>query len=102
MVNEDLIDRLDTETAERLGLQCRAGRRKALARIAEVRVMLTRNGHDTWEEAFDRPPTLAQLAERAGADAFVVSVRMAPRAATPRVIQPIPVVRRTGLRIAAE
>ena len=102
MVNEDLIDRLDGETAERLGVQARAGRRRALARIAAVHVMLTRDGDTTWEEAFDRPPTLEQLIERAGPDAFVVSIGMAPRAATPRLIAPIPVVRRTGLRIAAE
>ena len=81
---EDLIDRLSEETDERLADRGRVGRRKALAAIAEFRVLLTEDGRDTWEEVFDRPPTLKQLLARVGPKAFFVSVGLRARAASAR------------------
>ena len=45
---------------------------------------LTEDGRDTWEEVFDRPPTLKQLLARVGPKAFVVSVGLRARAASAR------------------
>lgn len=94
MIAEELIDRLDSEIGDRLSERGRDGRRRALAAIAEFRVLVTEDGSDTWEEVFDRPPTLGQLIGRVGPKAFVVSVAMRARAASRRTAQ--------GLRIAAE
>ncbi|MFN0113428.1 MAG: hypothetical protein ACKVPY_01995 [Paracoccaceae bacterium] len=91
-VSEELIDRLSSETGRMLSERARAGRRRALAAISRVVVTLTRDGSDTWEEHFDRPPTLAKLLERAGPNAFVVSVAMRRRTLRERVM----------MRIAAE
>lgn len=100
MIAEDLIERLATETRERLASDSRArqrsesrqhleatgraGRRRALSVIQECRVLLTEDGENTWEEVFDRPPTIAQLMTRVGADAFVVAVSMQRRTARDR------------------
>lgn len=92
MIAEDLIDRLASETRERLEDTGRKGRRRALSVIQECRILLTEDGNDTWEEVFDRPPTLAQLMARAGAGAFVVAVSMQQRTVRGRI----------GLRMAAE
>lgn len=92
MIAEELIDRLVSETSDRLGETGRIGRRRALSVIQECRVLLTEDGKDTWEEVFDRPPTLGQLMMRVGANAFVVAVNMQRRPG--RV--------RANLRLAAE
>jgi hypothetical protein len=80
MVADELVDRLDDEIGRRLLEQGRARRKRALAAIAEVRVLVTTDGDDAWEEVFDRPPTLGQLVARVGTTAFVVSVSTRARA----------------------
>ncbi|MFZ5709660.1 MAG: hypothetical protein ACOY4T_08260 [Pseudomonadota bacterium] len=65
-ISEELIERLSSETGRLLTDRARAGRRRALASIARVVVTLTRDGTTTWEEHFDRPPTLGRIVERPG------------------------------------
>jgi hypothetical protein len=91
-ISDELIDRISTETGRRLVDKARTGRRQALAAIAKVEVVLTTDGNTTWTEIFDRPPTLRQIAERAGIDTYVVSVRMRRMSLRERI----------ALRIAAE
>jgi hypothetical protein len=91
-ISEELIERLSSETGRLLTDRARAGRRRALASIARVVVTLTRDGTTTWEEHFDRPPTLGRIVERAGADVFVVAVAMRRRSLRERFL----------MRVAAE
>ncbi len=71
-----LIDRLAQETGERMIDRARAGRLRALERISCFAVTLTRDGMRTWEEFFDQPPTIGQIAARCGPQVFVISVRL--------------------------
>jgi hypothetical protein len=92
-ISEDLIDRLaaetgerlTSETGERLMLRARARRRRALEAITECCVTVTEDGHTTWDEVFQRPPTLGDLVARVGKDAFVVAVVMRRRSFRDRV-----------------
>lgn len=91
-VSEELIQRLSTEVGRRLTEKARAGRRRAVAQISRCCVTLTRDGQTTFEEFFDRTPTLGELAARAGQDAYIISLRMTRR----------PLRERMRLRLAAE
>jgi hypothetical protein len=73
-ISEDLIDRLSTETGRRLSSHARSRRRSALTRITRYSYVTTEDGKTTKELTFERPPTLAELVERVGDRAFVVSV----------------------------
>lgn len=75
-VSNHLINRLNTEAAQRLVARVRKGRRKALAAISQYCVVTTDDGRQTREVIFDQPPTIGQLVDRVGQDAWVVSVRM--------------------------
>jgi hypothetical protein len=61
----------------------RDGRRRALLSISRCCVVVTDDGRETRELIFDHPPTIGQLADRIGPDAWVVSVavRRVPRSA---------------------
>lgn len=91
-ISEDLIDRLSSETGRMLTERARDGRRRALSTITGVVVTVTRDGYKTWEEHFDKPPTLGRLVERVGPGAFVVSVAMRRRSLRDRMF----------MRLAAE
>ena len=75
-ISDELISRLSSETGRRLLQAARAGRRRAVATISKCCVVITDDGYETREAIFAAPPTLAQLSERVGGDAFVVSVKM--------------------------
>ncbi len=83
-ISEDLINRLDGEAGRHLLDRARMGRRRALEHITTYAVTLTLDGQTTWEEIFDRPPTLEQVAERAGAQVFVLSMRKRRKSLTAR------------------
>jgi hypothetical protein len=91
-VSEELIDRLSSETGRMLTERARDGRKRALSTISGIVVTVTRDGYKTWEEHFDRPPTLGRLVERVGKDVFVVSVSMRRRSLRDRMF----------MRLAAE
>ena len=91
-ISEDLIDRLSSETGRMLTERARQGRKSALANITGVVITVTRDGYKTWEEHFDRPPTLGRLVERVGPGVFVVSVAMRRRSLRDRMF----------MRLAAE
>ncbi len=84
-IDETLVRRLSAETGQRLLDRARGGRVKALQSIRHFVVALTRDGARTWEETFEEPPTVGQIAARAGNDVFVVSVRLQHRARTSRL-----------------
>ncbi len=86
-VDQTLIDRLSTEADRRMTARAREGRTRALESISRVMVTVTRDGADTWDEVFDRPPTLAQLVARVGESSFVVGVRMQRKALSERFRQ---------------
>jgi len=60
--------------AQRMADDVRERRRAALKAASKVSIQITRDGLSVSELIFDMPPTLAQLVERAGADAFVLSI----------------------------
>jgi hypothetical protein len=88
-VSEDLIDRLSSETGRRLAEKARDGRRRAISSISSVAVTVTRDGEATWEEHFDRPPTLGQIVSRVGLRAFIVAVGMRRRPLRDRMRLPL-------------
>ncbi|MFN0113426.1 MAG: hypothetical protein ACKVPY_01985 [Paracoccaceae bacterium] len=92
MIADELVDRISTEVGQRLVMTARRRRTRALASLRRCRVLVTRDGEGTWEEWFERPPTLAELMARVGGSAYVVSVRMKARTLRERI----------GLGIAAE
>lgn len=94
MIADALIARLDDEIGQRLLDMGRERRKRALSALAEVRVLVTTDGDDAWEEVFEAPPTLGQLVERVGTRAFVVSVTTRARASR--------LAAGRGMRIAAE
>lgn len=70
-------DRYDYQSralAQRMADELRGRRRAALKAASKVSVQITRDGRSVSELIFDTPPTLAQLVERAGADAFVLAI----------------------------
>lgn len=75
-VSDELIDRLSSETGRRLTEQARTGRRRLLTRISQFAVTVTYDGVGTEELTFTSVPTLAQIAARAGENAFVVAIGM--------------------------
>ncbi len=75
-VSNDLIERLSTETGRRLSERARQGRRAALARISRCCVTVTTDGTRTHEEYFEETPTLGQIMQRVGPEAFIVSITM--------------------------
>ncbi len=85
MIPDDLIDRLSTELGDRLARTSRAGRLRAIAGLRQCRVLVTEDGAGTWEELFDRPPTLGQLIARVGPRAYIVGVGMRIRARRDRL-----------------
>ncbi|MBV1897713.1 MAG: hypothetical protein KUG70_14725 [Rhodobacteraceae bacterium] len=76
MITEKLIDRLNSHAAQQLVARVRKRRRNALAVISRCCVVTTDDGLETREVIFDQPPTIGQLTERVGSDAWVVSVAM--------------------------
>lgn len=84
-VNNDLIDRISTETGRRLSEKARAGRRRALARISRCCVTVTRDGQTTQEIFFEQTPTLGQIVARVGPECYVVSVAMKRRPLRERI-----------------
>lgn len=75
-VPDELIERLSTETGQRLTAQARRGRRKALSQISHFVVTITHDGVATEELIFEAAPTLGQIAARAGDGAFIVAIAM--------------------------
>ncbi len=75
-VPDELIERLSTETGQRLTAQARLGRRKALSRISHFVVTITHDGVGTEELIFTAAPTLGQIAARAGDGAYMVAIAM--------------------------
>ena len=84
-VSNELIERLSTEVGRRLKEHARLGRRMALARISRFCVTVTMDGDRTQDEYFDRTPTLAEIVERVGAEAYVVSIGMKRRSLRERI-----------------
>lgn len=76
MTSTYLIDRLSNEAARRLAQKVRDGRRRALSSISKCCIVTTDDGIETREHIFDQPPTIGQLLDRVGPDAWVVSVAM--------------------------
>ena len=91
-VSAELIDRLSNETGRRMSDRARAGRRGALSMISRWCVTVTTDGDATREEYFDSAPTIGEINERVGGDAFVVTVGMRRR----------PLRERLRLMLAAE
>ena len=92
MITEKLVDRLNAQAARGMAEQVREGRRRALLSISRCCVVVTDDGRETRELIFDHPPTIGQLADRIGPDAWVVSVAM----------RRVPQRARQSLGIAAE
>lgn len=92
MITEHLITRLDQQAAQRMAEKVREGRTRALSSISRCAVVVTDDGRETRELIFDKPPTIGQLAERAGPDIWVVSVSM----------RRVPRRQRLALMLAAE
>lgn len=86
MITENLINRLNLQAAHRLVSAVRKGRRNALSSISRCCVVTTDDGRETREVIFDQPPTIGQLIERIGPDAWVVSVAMKRRARQRRAL----------------
>ncbi|PPB80169.1 hypothetical protein LV82_02041 [Albidovulum inexpectatum] len=84
-ISADLIDRLSTEAGRRLTARARRGRIKALAQISRICVTYTRDGQTRAEEMFDTTPTLGDLYERIGPDAYIVSITMRRRSLRERL-----------------
>ncbi len=85
-ISEDLINRLDGEAGRYLLDKARVGRKRALEHIATYAVTLTLDGKTTWEEVFDHPPTLEQVAARAGNQVFVLGMRKRHKGLARRVL----------------
>lgn len=83
-ISEDLINRLDGEAGRHLHGKARAGRKRALDHITTYVVTLTLDGQTTWEEVFDLPPTLEQVAARSGTRVFVLGMRKRRKGLTGR------------------
>ncbi|GAB4383653.1 hypothetical protein [Albidovulum sp.] len=75
-VSEELVNRLSSETGRRLAERARLGRRRALQHISACCVTVTTDGEHTWEEYFDKTPTLSEIVKRVGGDVFIVSLGM--------------------------
>ena len=75
-ISENLINRLNSETGQRLLDVARAGRKRALSLITKCCVVVTDDGYQTREVVFASTPTLRQLMDRVGGEVFVVSVQM--------------------------
>jgi len=89
MIAENLIDRLNAQAARRMSEKVRTGRVDALASLPRTYIAtVTRDGRQTREITFDRPPTANALAD-AAPDHFIVAVRMARRSLRERVTQAI-------------
>ena len=84
-VTDELIDRLSSETGRRLMERARSGRRRALARISRCCVTVTLDGKATREEIFDHTPTISQILDRVGPEAFIVSIGMRRRPLRERI-----------------
>lgn len=76
MTSTFLIDRLNAEAMQRMAQKVRDRRRRALSSISRCCVVVTDDGRETRDLIFDHPPTIGQLADRIGPDAWVVSVKM--------------------------
>ncbi|MFZ5709659.1 MAG: hypothetical protein ACOY4T_08255 [Pseudomonadota bacterium] len=85
MIAEELVDRLSGEVGHRLLAKARRQRVRALGTLRECRVTVTRDGEGTWEERFERPPTLAELVSRVGPSAYVVAICMKSRSLRERL-----------------
>ena len=75
-ISDDLINRLSTETGRRLLERARSGRQRAVAKISQCCVTVTRDGKNTHEEMFERTPTIGEVVARVGPDHYVVSIVM--------------------------
>ncbi len=84
-VSNDLIERLSTETGRMMIDRARQGRRRALAHISRFCVTVTTDGKTTREELFDDTPTLGDIVERVGPDAFIVSISMKRKSLRERI-----------------
>lgn len=84
-VSNDLIERLSTETGRRMIDHARHGRIRALAHISRVCVTVTRDGRTTREELFDQTPTLGDIIDRVGPEAFIVSIKMKRKSLRERI-----------------
>ncbi len=84
-VTDELIDRLSSETGRRLMERARTGRRRALSKISRCCVTITLDGQTTREVLFDRTPTIAQILDQVGPEAFIVSVGMKRRPLRERI-----------------
>lgn len=93
-VPDELVERLSTETGRRLSAETRKGRRRALRRISRFAVLVTYDGVATEELIFDNAPTVAQIAARAGEEAFIVSISLKRKSLRERI--------GLGLPLAAE
>ncbi len=91
-ITTSLIERLSSETGQRLQALAQRGRRHALRAVSRVYVVVTDDGLETRETYFEQPPTLGELTDRVGPDVFVVAVEMRRR----------PVVLRRRQAFAAE
>ncbi|MEZ5778123.1 MAG: hypothetical protein R3E44_07155 [Paracoccaceae bacterium] len=70
----DRYDYLGRLRRQRLEEEMRDRRLAAIKAAARVSVQVTSDGVTVNELRFEAPPTLGQLIEQAGADAFVISV----------------------------
>ncbi len=84
-VDNDLIERLSSETGRLLANRARARRKSALAGITQYCVTVTRDGRNTRDLMFSQPPTLDQIAKLAGTDSFVVAVTMKRKSLRDRI-----------------
>ncbi|MEZ5778124.1 MAG: hypothetical protein R3E44_07160 [Paracoccaceae bacterium] len=83
-VSDDLIDRLSSETGRRLADSARAGRRRVLPKITQCCVTVTSDGRAVQDEYFESAPTLGELVDRVGPEAYVVSVAIRRKPLTRR------------------
>lgn len=84
-VPDELIDRLSTETGRRLAHEARRGRKRALSRISHFVVTVTHDGITTRELTFEAAPTLRQIADMAGDEAFIVAIGMRHKSLRERI-----------------
>lgn len=76
MTRDYLIARLEALAENRIAQKARNGRDRAILSLSQYCVVVTEDGRETREILFDRPPTIGQIAERVGPDAWAVSIRM--------------------------
>ena len=72
-VTQQLVNKVQAEASTRLLDRARRNRREALMTVTRFAVVVSTDGVSTQQIEFERPPTLADIENAVGPDAFLVS-----------------------------